>query len=230
MTMTEKGELYIVSTPIGNLGDVTLRALEVLKTVDWIVCEDTRVTLKLLNRYGIRKPLLSHHSMSRESVVGKIAKIASSGKTLALVSDGGTPLISDPGCRLARELIRLGVKIVPIPGPSAVHTALVASGFAVSEYTFVGFLSNKSSRRRRELEELKEKKTIIVMFESPHRLLASLGDTLDIFGDVQVCVAKEMTKMFENYYRGPLGSVLETIGGAAVRGEYTVVIDNRQGM
>jgi 16S rRNA (cytidine1402-2'-O)-methyltransferase len=224
---SSKGELYIVSTPIGNLQDITLRALEVLKTADFIVCEDTRVTLKLLNRYGIRKPLLSYHSKSRDSAVRRIVNLAREGKALALVSDGGTPLISDPGGRLSQDLIRLGVKLVPVPGVSAVHTALAGSGFPVAEYSFVGFLSNKASRRKRKLTELREMRTVLVFFESPHRLQASLADTLEVFGDVQVCVAKEMTKKFEKYYRGRLSGAIEEIASDTVRGEYTVVIDNR---
>jgi 16S rRNA (cytidine1402-2'-O)-methyltransferase len=226
--MTETGELFVVSTPIGNLSDITLRALDVLRGVDYVVCEDTRVTIKLLNRYEIRKPLISFHSKSAESALRRIVELLGRGNSIALVTDSGTPLISDPGGKLIEELVAGGVKITPVPGPSAVHTALAASGFSISGYTFVGFLSSKPSRRRRELGELKEMRTIFVFYESPHRLLAALGDFIAVFGDAPVCAAKEMTKKFEKYYRGNLQAVIKELQGETVRGEYTVVVDNRR--
>jgi 16S rRNA (cytidine1402-2'-O)-methyltransferase len=225
--MTDPGELFIVSTPIGNLSDITLRALDVLRSVDCVACEDTRVTVKLLNRYGIRKPLVSFHAKSAESALRRIVDLLDRGNSVALVTDSGTPLISDPGGKLIEELVHKGVRVTPIPGPSAVHTALAASGFSISDYIFVGFLSNKPSRRRRELGELKERRALIVFFESPHRLLATLDDVLASFGDLPVCVAKEMTKKFEKYYRGRLGAVIKELQEDSVRGEYTVVVDNR---
>jgi 16S rRNA (cytidine1402-2'-O)-methyltransferase len=226
--MTDPGELLIVSTPIGNLSDITLRALDVLRSVDYVACEDTRVTIKILNRYEIRKPLISFHSKSADSALRRIVDLLDRGSSVALVTDSGTPLISDPGGKLIEELVGKGIKVTPVPGPSAVHTALAASGFSISDYTFVGFLSSKPSRRRRELEELKETKALIVFFESPHRLLATLQDALAALGHAPVCVAKEMTKKFEKYYRGTLGTVIKELQEDSVRGEYTVVVDNRR--
>jgi 16S rRNA (cytidine1402-2'-O)-methyltransferase len=226
--MTDPGELFIVSTPIGNLSDITLRALDVLRSVDCVACEDTRVTIKLLNRYEIRKPLISFHSKSADSALRRIVDFLGRGNSVALVTDSGTPLISDPGGKLIEELVAKGVKVTPVPGPSAVQTALAASGFSISDYTFVGFLSSKPSRRRRELGELKETRALLVFFESPHRLLATLDDALAAFGGVPVCVAKEMTKKFEKYYRGSLGAVIKELQEDSVRGEYTVVVDNRR--
>lgn len=226
--MDEPGELYIVSTPIGNLSDITLRALEVMRKVDCIVCEDTRVTVKLLNRYEIKKPLLSFHSKSSKSVFNKIEQIMLNGKSAALVTDSGTPLISDPGAALVRNLINLGVSVTPVPGPSSVHAALVASGIPMDKYTFAGFMSSKAGRRRRQLQELSGTSTIFVFFESPHRILAFLQDAAGVFGDVPVCVAKEMTKKFETYYRGNFSEILGRMNENLIKGEYTIVIDNRK--
>ncbi len=224
---TEKSTLYIVSTPIGNLKDITLRALEVLQAADLIACEDTRVSLKLLNRYEIKKPLLSFHSQSHQSVVERILQAIRKGSSVAYVTDSGTPSISDPGARLVQRVIDNGGKVVPVPGPSAALTALAASGIAFGEYIFLGFLSNKSTRRRRALSSLKNQKNLLVLYESPHRLLPFLRDVRDIFGDIPCIVAKEMTKKFEKYYRGSAGEVIEMIDRDGVRGEYTVLLDNR---
>ncbi len=226
--MDDPGELYIVSTPIGNLSDITLRALEVLRNVDCIICEDTRVTIKLLNRYEIKKPLLSFHSKSSKSVFNKIERMMLSGKSAALVTDSGTPLISDPGAVLVRNLINLVVSVSPVPGPSSVHTALVASGIPIDKYTFTGFMSSKAARRRRQLKELSVTPTIFVFFESPHRVLAFLHDAAGIFGDVPVCVAKEMTKKYETFYRGSFSEILAGMSENLIKGEYTIVIDNRK--
>ena len=227
MNMDEPGTLYIVSTPIGNLMDITLRALEILKSVDCIVCEDTRVTLKLLNRYEIKKHLVSFHSKSRGSVLKKINRIMLEGSNIALVSDSGTPVISDPGSKLVQYLLKNGTAIVPVPGPSSVHTVLMASGISLSKYTFIGFLSSKTSRRKRMLENLKNFKTTYVFFESPHRIIAFLEDALESFGHVQGCVAKEMTKKFEKYYRGEISDIIGMMKADGIKGEYTIVIDNR---
>jgi 16S rRNA (cytidine1402-2'-O)-methyltransferase len=227
MNKDRPGVLYVVSTPIGNLSDITLRALEVLKGIDYVVCEDTRVTIKLLNRYQIKKPLISFHSKSRESVLKRIIRIIFEGHSVALVSDSGTPAISDPGSKLIKTLLSHDVIIVPVPGPSSVHTALVASGFSISDYTFIGFLSNKASRRKRRLESLKSAGIVYVFFESPHRIMPFLEDVLVVFGNVKGCVAKEMTKKFERYYRGNITDIIGQIQADGVKGEYTVVIDNR---
>jgi 16S rRNA (cytidine1402-2'-O)-methyltransferase len=227
MSRSENGTLYVVSTPIGNLKDVSFRALDVLGSVNCIVCEDTRVTLKLLNSYSIKKRLLSYHSKSRGSVVKGIEKLILSGKDVALVTDSGTPGVSDPGSKLIARMLNLGIEIIPIPGPSAVHTALAASGISFAEYTFLGFLSSKPARRRRKLQDLRNNRTVYIFYESPHRILSFIKDVIEVFGDVSVLVAKEMTKKYEKYYRGNSSDVAEGLERDGVRGEYTIVIDNR---
>jgi 16S rRNA (cytidine1402-2'-O)-methyltransferase len=224
---TEWGTLYIVSTPIGNLKDITLRALDTLKSADIIACEDTRVTLKILNRYEIRKSLVSLHAKSHRSATDRIVSMLMAGSHVVYVTDSGTPTVSDPGSRLVQRVVEEGGVVVPIPGPSAVHTALSASGIPFGEYLFVGFLSNKSSRRRRSLNMLKNQERLIVLYESPHRLSAFLQDVDDIFGNIHCVVAKEMTKKFEKYYRGSLCEVRDMVARDGVRGEYTVILDNR---
>lgn len=217
----------MISTPIGNLNDITLRAIEALKIVDYVACEDTRVTLRLLNRHNLKKSLLSVHAHTQDSVIERVSEDIKGGKNVAYLTDSGTPGISDPGIKLIQRVLQMGGAVVPIPGPSAVHSALVGSGILFSEYTFFGFLSSKSSKRRRKFEELKGRKEVWVFFESPHRIISFLQDALEILGDVPCCVAKEMTKRFERFYRGRLSEVLESIRFEGVRGEYTVVIDNR---
>ena len=217
----------MVGTPIGNLKDVTYRAVEILGGVRYIACEDTRVTLKLLNRYGISKPLISYHSKSREQTVSRIERLIGEGCDIALVTDSGTPGVSDPGNKLVAHLLEREVRIELVPGPSAVSAVLSGAGVSYAEYTFLGFLSAKPSRRRKRLEALKDVRTVFVIFESPHRIIRFLVDLREIFGDVSVYVAKEMTKRFEKYYRGTAGEVLAEIEADGVRGEYTVVVDNR---
>jgi len=225
---SDPGVLYVVSTPIGNLGDITLRALETLGAVDYIACEDTRVTIKLLNRYEIKKKMKSLHAASPEAAVNKIAGDVGRGLNVAYVTDSGTPSVSDPGCSLCRAVLQSGGSVVSVPGPSAVHAALVGSGIGFSGYTFIGFLSNKKSRRRRDLLRLRENHEVLVFYESPHRLLAFMQDVLDIFGNIEGCVAKELTKKFEKYYRGGVENIIEDIVRDGARGEYTVVLDNRR--
>ncbi len=196
--------------------------------MDYVACEDTRVTLRLLNRHNIRKPLTSVHAHSQDSVIESITGDILQGKKVAYVTDSGTPAVSDPGSRLIQRALRVGATVVPVPGPSAVHSALVASGIPFSEYAFFGFLSNKRSRRRKRLGELMERREVFVFFESPHRIISFLEDALEVLGNVQVCVAKEMTKKFERFYRGRLNDVLEMVKLEGARGEYTVVVDNRE--
>jgi 16S rRNA (cytidine1402-2'-O)-methyltransferase len=224
---TTEGVLYVVSTPIGNLQDITLRALEVLGTVDLVACEDTRVTAKLLSRHEIRVPTVSFHARSKAGAVEGIARVVSGGSKVAYVTDSGTPTVSDPGATLVRRIIDDGGEVIPVPGPSAIHAVIAASGLAFSSYSFHGFLSNKAARRRRAMEELCAQKTVLVFYESPHRLSGFLHDVLDIFGDIPCVVAKEVTKRFERFYRGNIGKVIKNVEGDGIRGEYTVVLDNR---
>ena len=225
---SERGTLFVVSTPIGNLKDVTFRAVEVLSSVDYIACEDTRITLKLLNSYGVSKPLISYHSKSKSSAAARIEKLVKGGADVALVTDSGTPGVSDPGNELVARMLESGLEVVPIPGPTAVNAALVGAGIRFAEYTFLGFFSAKRSRRRKKLQGLKDIDTVFVIFESPHRIVCFVNDLLEIMGNVKIYVAKEMTKRFEKYYRGPVAEVLKMLLADGVRGEYTIVVDNRK--
>lgn len=218
------GTLYLVATPIGNLEDITLRALRVLKEVDLIACEDTRHTRKLLAAYQIAKPMISYHEHNeRERATELMARLVSGAK-IALVSDAGTPLVSDPGFRLVKEAIASGIAVVPLPGPSAFVTALVASGLATAEFIFIGFLPARSLARRARLSELISYDVTLVLYESPHRVRESLKDALAILGDRKAVVAREMTKMHEQFLRGKISEIVASLDEMSVRGEIVVVI------
>lgn len=222
--------LYIVSTPIGNLEDITLRAIRVLKEVDLILCEDTRETKKILQRYEIDKPTLSYHAQSKLSKVEKIFELLAQGKNLALVSDAGTPTISDPGCMLVdqvRKKFADDIAIVPIPGASAVLSALSISGFPSSEFVFLGFLPHKKGRETL-FREIATSKRTIVFYESPHRMektLASLAEHL--LPERRILVAREITKLFEENIHGSVSDVVAyfTENTDHIRGEFVVVVD-----
>lgn len=220
----QKGVLYLVSTPIGNLEDITLRALRVLKEVDLIACEDTRRTRVLLAHYGIETAVTSlYDEIERkkgEALVGKLAE----GRSIAYVSDAGTPLISDPGYRLVRLAIEGRIPVVPVPGPSAVIAALTVAGLPSDRFAFFGFLPEKSSRRQSFLRELKDLPVTLVFYESPRRVIESLRDIRDVLGERQVAVTRELTKLFEEIKRGPVSGVLGEIEGADVRGEITLLV------
>lgn len=222
--------LYIVATPIGNLEDITLRALRVLKEVDVVLCEDTRETKKLLQRYEIDKPLLSYHAQSKLSKVEKIFGLLDEGKNLALVSDAGTPTISDPGCLLVsqiRERFGASVKIVPIPGPSAVVAALSASGFPTSEFLFLGFLPHKKGRETL-FKEIAASKRTVVFYESPHRIMKTLESLKAHLGSTRrIMIGRELTKLHEETFIGSPDEVLAHYVGHPdrVRGEFVVVVE-----
>ena len=220
------GILYLVSTPIGNLEDITLRALRILKEVDLVVCEDTRQTKKLLDYYKINKPLESFFEHNEEVKIGRVIKLIESGQNLALVSDGGTPMISDPGYRLVKSVIGRGVVIVPIPGPSAVITSLCASGFPTDRFHFVGFLPAKEGKRKNFLVALNSFSGTIIAFESPIRLLFTLTNLKEIFGDVPVCIAREMTKIHEEFFRGKVSEAIESFKQRPVKGEVTLIFSS----
>ncbi|MCL5004137.1 MAG: 16S rRNA (cytidine(1402)-2'-O)-methyltransferase [Patescibacteria group bacterium] len=218
------GILYLVATPIGNLEDVTFRGLKVLKSSDLVVCEDTRVTGKLLSHYEISKPLESFFEHNELSKTAKIVSQILSGANVALVTDAGMPAVSDPGYSLVRAAIAQGVKVVPIPGPSAAVAALAASGLPTDRFVFVGFLPQKPGKRRNFLESLKLEEGTIVVYESPHRLLFTLKDILEVLGNRQICVARELTKIHEDFVRGAVSEVLEKFKGRQVKGEVTLII------
>ncbi len=223
-------KLYIVATPIGNLEDITLRAIRVLKEVDMILCEDTRVTKRLLQKYEIDKPTMSYHAQSKLSKVEKIFELLEAGKNLALVSDAGTPTISDPGCMLVaqvREKFASGVEIIPIPGPSAVLSALSVSGFPSSEFLFLGFLPHKKGRETL-FKEITSSKRTIVFYESPHRMektLASLAEHLE--PERRILVSREITKIYEENVHGTLLEVVQYFLDHPdhIRGEFVVVVE-----
>ncbi len=225
-------KLYLVATPIGNLEDISLRALKVLKEVDLILSEDTRVTKKLLDHYQISKPILSYHQHSKLKKVNYISQLLKEGKSLALVSDAGTPGISDPGNKLVRKIVEeLGelVAIVPIPGPSALTTAASISGFSMDKFLFLGFLPVKR-KRKKFFEEVINSKYPVIFYESPYRILKTLKELRSLIGETdksrrQVMVARELTKKFETVYRGNIDEVTKAIEKDFVKGEFVVVIE-----
>ncbi len=218
-----KGKLYIVATPIGNLSDLTFRAKEVLENVDLVACEDTRHTGILLKHYEIDTPKLSFHSHSGQAKVDKIMAYLEGGKDVALVSDAGTPGISDPGYVLVQAALEADVVVSPIPGPSAVITALCASGMPTDKYLYLGFLPVKKGRQTL-FKKMAESPYTVVFYESPHRLRKTLEQLSDFIpADAKVVVAKELTKIYENYYRGNLKEVLDQLP-ESIKGEYVVMI------
>ncbi|MEN6351638.1 MAG: 16S rRNA (cytidine(1402)-2'-O)-methyltransferase [Syntrophomonas sp.] len=219
------GTLYICATPIGNLEDVSIRLLKTLRKVDIIACEDTRHTLKLLNRYKIKNHLVSYHQHSNRGREDYLLQELQNGHDVALVSDAGTPLISDPGQGLIKRAIELDIKMEVIPGPSALISALALSGMDSSTFIFTGFLPNRAAKRRTALEELKEQDRTIILYEAPHRLLDTLADIADIMGSTRsVAVARELTKKHEEIRRDSAGEMLRYYNNNPPRGEICVLI------
>lgn len=218
------GTLYIVATPIGNLQDITLRAIDTLKSVSLIAAEDTRHTKILLDRYGIRTPTTSYFEYNKIQKTGYIMKLLEEGSSVALVSDAGTPGISDPGWKIIRTCIDNGIPVVPIPGPSGIITALTISGRPTDKFTFEGFLSPKPVRRKNQLKRLREESRTAVLYESPHRIERLLADILEVYGDVEVVLAREITKKFEEVLREKASSHIERFKAAKPRGEFVVII------
>jgi 16S rRNA (cytidine1402-2'-O)-methyltransferase len=220
------GTLYLVATPIGNLEDVTYRAVRVLREVDLIACEDTRHTRKLLDHYGISKPLTSYHEHNEAERAEELASKLMAGTNVALVSDAGMPLVSDPGYRVVAAAIRASVPVVPIPGPAALLAAVAASGLATDAFFFAGFLPPKSGQRARALEALRDQTATLVFYEAPHRILETLEDIERIFGAGRpVVVARELTKLHEEFLRGTASEVRAVLASrATVKGEITLLI------
>lgn len=220
------GTLYLVSTPIGNLEDITHRAVRILGEVDLIACEDTRHTSKLLNHYGIKTKTVSYHEHNERERAAELVELLKRGSDVAIVSDAGTPAISDPGFRLARVAIDNGVRVVPIPGASALISALVASGLPTDEFFFGGFLPARSGARRARLNELRSIAATLIFYEGPHRIAAALRDALEILGERQAVVARELTKMHEEIARGTLSELAARFSSAdSARGEMVLIID-----
>jgi len=219
------GTLYIVATPIGNLEDITHRALRVLREVELIACEDTRRTITLLNHFGIKTRTISYHEHNERERAAELAKLLEAGKSVAIVSDAGTPLISDPGFRIVNTAIERGIMVVPIPGPTAFVAALVASGLPSDQFFFAGFLPAGANARRAHLEDLAAIPATLVFYEAPHRIAATLGDALDVLGNRKAAVARELTKIHEEIVGGNLGELAETFSqGPSRRGEIVLLI------
>jgi len=219
------GTLYLVATPIGNLEDITHRAVRILREADLIACEDTRQTRKLLDHYGVAKPMVSYHEHNEAVRSEELVAKMQAGASVALVSDAGMPLISDPGFRIVHAAIGAGIPVVPIPGPSALLSALVASGLPTNAFTFRGFLPAKSGQRERLLEELREDTATSIFYEAPHRIVEALGDIERILGDRLVAVARELTKLHEEILRGTAHEIRSALAARpAVKGEITLLI------
>src|SRR5262250_2259875 len=218
------GCLYLVATPIGNLEDITLRALRILKEANEIACEDTRHTQKLLNHYNISRPLVSYHEHNEMTRAPELVVAMEDGGRIALVSDAGMPLVSDPGFRLVTLCLRHRIPVIPVPGPSALLAALSASGLPNEEFLFAGFLPARSGERRRALERLRIEDRTIIFYEAPHRIEETLADAREILGDRTACLAREVTKLHEEFRRGTLSELIASLSDKPVRGEITLLI------
>ena len=225
------GVIYLVATPLGNLEDITLRALRILREVDLIACEDTRRTGRLLQHFEISKPLVSCHDHNEARRAIELAERAAAGESIALVSDAGTPLIADPGFRVVRAAIDLGIQVVPIPGPSAALAALSVSGLPSHDFVFKGFLPPKGAKRRAAIRSLAQSDSTTVFYEAPHRILAAVTETRDLLGGSrQIAVARELTKLHEEVLRGPAATVVEELRTRpSQKGEFVLMIGPSDG-
>ncbi len=223
------GKLYLVGTPIGNLDDLSPRALEALRDADFIAAEDTRVTMKLLNHFGLKKPLLSYYEHNKAESGKKIVERLQGGESCALVTDAGMPAISDPGEDLVRLCAQGGLEVLAVPGPSAVVTALALSGLPTGRFTFEGFLSVSKSARFQHLDSLREEKRTMVFYEAPHKLLQTLRDMLEVLGDRPVAVCRELTKLHEETLRTTLSRALAHFTENEPRGEFVLVVEGARG-
>ncbi|MGE5444308.1 MAG: 16S rRNA (cytidine(1402)-2'-O)-methyltransferase [Ignavibacteriales bacterium] len=223
-----KGKLYIVSTPIGNLEDITLRAIRILKEVDLIACEDTRVTKKLLSHYQIHKPLTSYHEYNEREKAEKLLPMLESGKSIAVVSDAGTPGVSDPGYRLVSLASEKDIEVISVPGPSAAIATLSVSGLPTSSFIFLGFLPKSDKKRREFLELVREYTQTIIFYESPNRVIETLKSMVETLGNRRVSVSREITKMFEETLRGEISQVIQILEQReGTKGEFTIVLEGK---
>lgn len=220
------GVLYLVATPIGNLEDITLRAIRILKEADLIVAEDTRQSLKLLNHLEISKSMISFHRHSPEEKIGEIIGKLKEGKNIALISDAGTPVISDPGENIVKEALKEKIKIVPIPGACALITGLIASGIDAKEFTFLGFLSLNKKLRKEKLNEIQNSKNTIILYEAPHKIITTLNDLKDITLDRKIVLAREITKIHEEYIVGTAEELLKKL--SEPKGEFVIIIEKNK--
>ena len=221
-----KGKLYIVATPIGNLEDITLRAINVLKEVDFIIAEDTRHSLKLLNHLEISKPLISYHRHNEENKTEDILNKIEEGKNIALISDAGTPVISDPGEFIVKEAIEREIEVIPIPGACAIITALMAAGVNTRNFTFYGFLSLNKKIRTKELEQIKDNNNNVILYEAPHKIKNTMQDLENYVDDRRIVIARELTKLHEEFIRGTIDEIKDKLQNP--KGEYVIIIDKNE--
>lgn len=225
----EKGVLYLVATPIGNLDDMTVRCLETLRAVDVIACEDTRQTRKLLNHFQIEKRTVSYHEHNKEASGQGLLQWLAEGKQIALVSDAGLPAISDPGADLVRDAVAAGYPVVPVPGANAGLTALIASGLPTDRFVFCGFIGRENKERREELERLKRYPETLIFYEAPHRIEKTIAAMREAWGNRRAVLARELTKRYEEFVRGTFDELLEWLGNGEVRGEFCVIVEGFTG-
>lgn len=217
------GKLYLIATPIGNLGDITYRAVEILNKVDIIAAEDTRHSLKLLNYLKISKPMISYHRHNEETKTEELIRILKQDKNIGLITDAGTPGISDPGEEVVKEAIKENLEVIPIPGACALINALIASGLGTKEFAFYGFLPLDKKLRNDKLEDISNQNKTIIFYEAPHRLEKTLKEMMERFGDIEIVIAKELTKIHETFIRGKISEILTNIGD--VKGEYIILFE-----
>ncbi len=221
--MQNIGKLYLVATPIGNLDDITYRAVQILNDVDIIAAEDTRHSLKLLNHLNISKPLISYHRHSDENKTDLLISKLLNGENIALITDAGTPAISDPGEEIVKKAIEENIQIIPIPGPCALINALIASGMNTREFSFYGFLPLNKKLRKNKFEELKKENKTIILYEAPHKINQTLNDILNELGDVNIVIARELTKIHEEFIRGKISEIISSY--TELKGELIIIIE-----
>lgn len=220
----DSGKLYLIPTPIGNMGDITERSLEILKEVEIIACEDTRHSGRLLNKLGIRKKLISYHEFNEASRANQLIDILKQGSSVGVISDAGSPGISDPAYRVVKAAVDNDITVIPLPGANSIIPALTASGLPTDRFFFEGFLPNKSGARKTRLSKLIDFPHTLIFFESPHRIIKSLNDILEILGDRRACVAREITKIHEQFIRGTVTEILKRLG-ETTKGEIVIVVE-----
>ena len=223
----ERGNLFVVGTPIGNLGDITYRAVETLNSVDIILAEDTRNTLKLLTHFNIKKSLISYEKHTEQKKISQVVKLLDEGKDIALVSDAGMPIISDPGQNLVSYLRGNDYNVIIIPGVTALITAIVGSGFDSSKFTFEGFLSISKKQRKKHLEDIKNEKRTMIFYEAPHKILYTLKDLLEALGDRKICICRELTKIYEEYKITTIKQAIEYIDKNGIKGEIVLIVEGK---
>ena len=219
----DSASLYLIPTPIGNLDDITVRALKTLKTVDFVLCEDTRETGKLLSKYNIKKKLVSCHEFNEDKIKSNVVDELKNGKNIGLVTDQGTPIISDPGYIIAREVINCGYNVISLPGATAFVPALTSSGISPSPFIFYGFLNAKNSKQKKELESLKNLKYTMIFYEAPHRLKDTLSNMLEVFGDRNISINREISKIHEEICRGKISELIDLVDD--MKGEFVVIVE-----